>query len=193
MQVRYQAALRPDPQRPEVRFAKESRARDGIPQVAEDRSLLDPSPLPLARPSPGGSRTFPRSAHRIDYLQCRCDSDMRMIRLQGLALAPGAMGGVARHLGGARRGHTTLASRIERFLRLAVLSGLLIAAVAVELRSSVVQSRLLSFISSRLTYTVGSGRSPRIVFPRHGPFDVRRGYARIPGFEQRLTNQGYRV
>ena len=118
---------------------------------------------------------------------------MRMTRLHGLALAPRAVGGVARHLGENLSGRITLTPRVERFLRLAVLSGFLIAAVAFELRSSVVQSRLLSFVSSRLTYTVGSGASPRIVFPRNGPFDVRHGYARIPGFERRLTNQGYRV
>src|SRR5438093_11997876 len=100
MQVRYQAALRPDPQNPEVEFAKESRSRDAIPQVAEERRRMGAPLLAYhlnkassSRGALGGSRTLPCSAHRTDYPQSRCDSIMRIIRLHGLALAPRAVGG----------------------------------------------------------------------------------------------------
>jgi membrane peptidoglycan carboxypeptidase len=38
-----------------------------------------------------------------------------------------------------------------------------------------------------------SGPSPNIVFPKHGPFDIRAGYALIPDFERRLSALGYRT
>src|SRR5437870_1804630 len=76
MQVRYQAALRPDPQNPEIEFAKESRSRDAIPQVAEERRRMGAPLLAYhlgavssSRGALGGSRTLPRSAHRTDYPQ----------------------------------------------------------------------------------------------------------------------------
>ncbi len=62
-----------------------------------------------------------------------------------------------------------------------------------ELNTSSLQSRLLAFYSSRLVYQVTPGVSRRIVFPKDGPFDVRRGYTRLPDFEERLLGQGFSV
>ena len=62
-----------------------------------------------------------------------------------------------------------------------------------EFQTSAVQARLLSAFASTLTYTVELGSSPRIVFPKNGPWDERRGYTRVADFSRRLERQGYRV
>ena len=53
-----------------------------------------------------------------------------------------------------------------------------------EVRTSEAQARILSAIAARVSFNVGSGPSPRIAFPSGGPFNLRRGYARIPEFER---------
>ncbi|HWU37808.1 MAG TPA: transglycosylase domain-containing protein, partial [Candidatus Acidoferrum sp.] len=55
------------------------------------------------------------------------------------------------------------------------------------------QSWLFSRWAAGLTYKLEPGPSPRIVFPKAGPFDQRFGYTRIPEFERRLQVHGYRV
>ena len=71
----------------------------------------------------------------------------------------------------------------------------LVAAAALrhELRTSALQSRLLSAWASRLSYTIEPGPSPRIVFPKGGPFDERLGFTRLPLFRERLEAAGYHV
>lgn len=73
---------------------------------------------------------------------------------------------------------------------------LLIAAVILvpiiyELRTSALQSWILSRYARNLSFKVEPGPSPNIIFPKHGPFDIRAGYALIPDFEQRLRARGY--
>ncbi len=67
-----------------------------------------------------------------------------------------------------------------------LLVAVVVLAVCYELRSSALQSRLLSYWASRMTYHVESGPSPRVVFPEKGPFDEALGYTRIPDFQSRL-------
>ena len=62
-----------------------------------------------------------------------------------------------------------------------------------ELQTSALQSRVLYALASQLTYKVESGASPRIVFPRSGPWDERRGYSRVGDFSRRLEHKGYRL
>jgi membrane peptidoglycan carboxypeptidase len=62
-----------------------------------------------------------------------------------------------------------------------------------EMQTSALQARLFSDWSSRLTYEVADGPSPRTAFPRSGPFDQRRGYSHIPEFQSRLQARGFRV
>src|SRR5262245_60298710 len=62
-----------------------------------------------------------------------------------------------------------------------------------EVRTSSLQSRVLSGFASTLTYTVEKGASSRIVFPRSGPLDERRGYTQLGDFSKRLEKKGYRV
>jgi len=65
--------------------------------------------------------------------------------------------------------------------------------IVYEMQTSALQSRVLSGFAARLTYHVGSGPSSRIAFPQAGPFDYRRGYSRLPDFEQRLETRGFAV
>ncbi len=62
-----------------------------------------------------------------------------------------------------------------------------------ELRTSAFSSRILSSYARKMSYQVAPGPSPSIIFPEHGPFDVRTGYALIPEFERRLHAMGYKT
>jgi membrane peptidoglycan carboxypeptidase len=87
----------------------------------------------------------------------------------------------------ARRRRALLASAI-------LVGGLFLAGVADwEESTSFLQSHLFSWLASDMTYEIGPGPSPRIAFPADGPLDRRRGYTRLPEFEQRLTERGFSV
>lgn len=75
----------------------------------------------------------------------------------------------------------------------ALLGLLLLAALAYELRTSSLQSYLLPRYAAKLTYEIEAGPSPRIEFPRSGPYDQRLGYSLLPDFQQRLASQGFRI
>src|SRR5881296_2599119 len=84
-------------------------------------------------------------------------------------------------LGRLLRGALQLARRIPHAWRWGILVTLLLAlGLRYEARTSALESRLLSGVATRLSYTVEPGPSERIVFPREGPFDERRGYTRLP-------------
>ncbi|HEY7676722.1 MAG TPA: transglycosylase domain-containing protein [Candidatus Methylomirabilis sp.] len=83
--------------------------------------------------------------------------------------------------------------RVAKWFRVSLVVALVLAALAYEKRSSLLQSWLFSRWAARLTYTLEPGPSPRIVFPEAGPFDRRLGYTRIPDFARRLEAYGYRV
>jgi membrane peptidoglycan carboxypeptidase len=78
---------------------------------------------------------------------------------------------------------------------LLLLMGVLVALAIVryEALTSALQSWLFSRHASELTYEVGPGPSPRIVFPEDGPLDRRRGYIRLPEMQDRLVRRGFRV
>ena len=69
--------------------------------------------------------------------------------------------------------------------------GVILAPIIYELRTSALQSWILSRYARKMSYKVEPGPSPNIIFPKHGPFDIRAGYALIPDFEQRLRAKGY--
>jgi membrane peptidoglycan carboxypeptidase len=62
-----------------------------------------------------------------------------------------------------------------------------------ETRTSALESRMAALVASNLTYSVQPGPSAQIVFPKHGPFDIEHGYTRIPEFQARLLDQGFRI
>lgn len=70
---------------------------------------------------------------------------------------------------------------------------LLAAGIVYEARTSALQSRALSRWAAALTYRTEPGPSPSVIFPRDGPFDVRRGYALLPEFRRRLEQAGWTV
>ena len=82
---------------------------------------------------------------------------------------------------------------MPRWMRVSLLGCLALALVLYEIRTSAFQSWLFSHWAASLTYKLGTGSSPRIVFPTTGPLDERLGYTRIPEFERRLQADGYRV
>jgi hypothetical protein len=62
-----------------------------------------------------------------------------------------------------------------------------------EVRTSWLQSELLSRAGRSLTFRVESGPSDAIRFPSAGPYDERLGYVGLPAFIGRLGAQGFEV
>ena len=60
-----------------------------------------------------------------------------------------------------------------------------------EFRISAFQSWFLTQYAEKLSYELSDGPSEAIVFPSSGPFNVSRGYTRIPDFRNRLLTEGY--
>ena len=63
--------------------------------------------------------------------------------------------------------------------------------VVIKLRSSWLQSRILTAISHRMTFAVLPGPSESIRYTRNGPYDERLGYSHIPEFVERTASRGY--
>jgi membrane peptidoglycan carboxypeptidase len=70
---------------------------------------------------------------------------------------------------------------------------LLALALCDEVQTSRLQSSVLARYAARLTYDIGPGPSPRIVFPSSGPHDQQLGYSRLPEFTDRLVSRGFRL
>jgi len=66
----------------------------------------------------------------------------------------------------------------------------LVLLIRAELRTSYLQSTLLSQYASELTYQVDDGPSSSIRFPTTGPFNERLGYVAAPAFIDSLTDAG---
>jgi membrane peptidoglycan carboxypeptidase len=81
----------------------------------------------------------------------------------------------------------------SKWLRWIVIAALVAAASTYEMRTSALQSRILSGYAKRMSYKVEPGPSDSIVFPKHGPFDIRAGYALIPEFARRLGARGFEI
>ena len=71
---------------------------------------------------------------------------------------------------------------------------LLLAGIAAyELIASPFQAMLLADYAKRLTYRTEAGPSDRVRFPEAGPYDIRFGYAGLPGFRKRLEERGFLI
>jgi membrane peptidoglycan carboxypeptidase len=73
----------------------------------------------------------------------------------------------------------------------AVLLLILAAGALLEMRSSFLQSRLLSQRAAEMTFALGLGPAGYMPFPSSGPYDERLGYSRIPSFAQSLGVRQY--
>ena len=65
--------------------------------------------------------------------------------------------------------------------------------LTVEVRTSWLQSELLSRAVRGLSFDVEPGPSDAIRFPSAGPYDQRLGYVQLPAFVERLKAQGFKV
>ena len=81
--------------------------------------------------------------------------------------------------------------RFFKWCRWILIAAVILVPIIYELRTSALQSWVLSRYARNLSFKVQPGQSPNIIFPKHGPFDIRAGYALIPDFEQRLRASGY--
>ncbi len=83
--------------------------------------------------------------------------------------------------------------RFFRWCGWVLFAAIILTPVIYELRTSALQSWILSRYAKKMSYKVEPGPSPSIIFPKHGPFDIRAGYALIPEFERRLRSTGYKI
>ncbi len=67
------------------------------------------------------------------------------------------------------------------------------AALAVEMRTSWLEGHVLAAAAARVHYAVEPGPSPAMPHAPGDPFDIERGYARLPAMLARLDAQGYTV
>jgi len=63
----------------------------------------------------------------------------------------------------------------------------------IEARTSFLQSRLASREARRLTFALEPGPSDSVLFPGDGPFDLRRGFSRLPAISDTLAARDYRI
>lgn len=76
---------------------------------------------------------------------------------------------------------------------LMALAGILSSLLVAEARTSRLQAQELSRYAGTLTFSLDAGPSDQIAFPRHGPFDTRLGYTRLPVFQERLIARDYDI
>lgn len=83
----------------------------------------------------------------------------------------------------------------RRFWKLAAICLFLgfLGALAAELRTSWLQSRLLAAVARRSTYSMGAGLSPTIRYPQSAPYTDRLGYSRLRVFVTALGRAGFSV
>jgi membrane peptidoglycan carboxypeptidase len=80
-----------------------------------------------------------------------------------------------------------------RWLKIAIVAGVIMIAAAYELQTSALQARIFSAYASAVSFSLGAGRSAEIAFPQYGPFDRIRGYTDVPQFVDRLVKAGYQI
>ncbi|MFC0401130.1 transglycosylase domain-containing protein [Paraburkholderia rhizosphaerae] len=65
--------------------------------------------------------------------------------------------------------------------------------VQIEMDTSRLQARYLSELTSEIGFTVATGPSDNIRFPKDGPYDIRLGYTLLPSIERRLRERGFTI
>lgn len=69
----------------------------------------------------------------------------------------------------------------------------LIALVAYELLSSVLEAKYLARTAEKMTWQMRPGPSDRTRFPGQGPYDVRLGYSKLPDYLARMEKAGWKI
>ena len=83
--------------------------------------------------------------------------------------------------------------RLKLYFWLAFSFLLLAACVLIEFKTSIVQAWIFTRTNERLSYELAPGPASSIAFPPSAPFDDRRGYSKLSGFQSRLLSQGFQV
>ncbi len=83
--------------------------------------------------------------------------------------------------------------RLKLCLWLAVSFLLLAVCIFIEFKTSIVQAWIFTRTNERLSYELAPGPASSIAFPPSAPFDDRRGYSKLSGFQSRLLSQGFHV
>jgi len=84
-------------------------------------------------------------------------------------------------------------TRGRRWLPVATAATVIAAFAAVELRTGQLSSRLLAAFGRRLTAPLAAGASHLPLEAPRGPYDMRLGYAQLPDFTRRLSDDGFEV
>jgi membrane peptidoglycan carboxypeptidase len=84
-------------------------------------------------------------------------------------------------------------NRVQKAAYVLVAGVAIVTAVALELKSSWIQSRIFHETDRHLSYQLADGKSRSIRYPSGGPYDWALGYARIPDFLPHLEAKGYRI
>lgn len=94
---------------------------------------------------------------------------------------------------------TTGATSSWKWLKWAIFLAFLVAVAAgvrvvqIEMDTSRLQAHYLSELTSEVGFTVATGPSDSVRFPKDGPYDVRLGYTLLPSIERRLRERGFTV
>ncbi len=65
--------------------------------------------------------------------------------------------------------------------------------IAVEIRTSFLQSLIFSRLARSMSFAAGEGPSAAIIFPKYGPYDERLGYAELPRFTASLEADHFAI
>ncbi len=65
--------------------------------------------------------------------------------------------------------------------------------MARELLSSALEAKYLARAAQQMTWQVLPGPSDEFRYPGRGPYDLRLGYSKLPGYLERLQNSGWRI
>ncbi|WP_020682065.1 transglycosylase domain-containing protein [Marinobacterium rhizophilum] len=79
---------------------------------------------------------------------------------------------------------------VSPLVTIAAVAGLL---AVHEIRTAELQSSELSRYAQTLQYTLQPGPSDAILYPQHGPFDLRMGYARLPSLLDRAQLRNFEI
>jgi len=82
---------------------------------------------------------------------------------------------------------------VQRHFIFIVTAIVVVLALAVELRTSWVQSIIFRALDRNISYKLQDGPSQAIQYPKPGPYDWTLGYARLPDLLTHLRAAGYRV
>ena len=83
--------------------------------------------------------------------------------------------------------------RAQRIAAIVMIGGVTLGMIALEIKTSWIQSLFFRLANEHLTYQLAKGPSRGVQFPSAGPYDWTLGYARMPVILYRLKSAGYSI